>query len=842
MKQMFRHSTQVAQAAPVARAALLASVAPVARAALLASAAPVARAALLASTVLLASMALMAAAAADPEYKTLREAGIGDSLLVENVVLHRDNGVVTLKSGSIAFTPQVAGRDTMAVFVGEGEFAFDPVLPVEKAHLKIVAGEETVREPFDRALFCFSDDTGKEIRGQTRTPRPDAKLADALRDYRKLLRHSPERPRSMLEAMLTSEAMDNLEADLLADLLNPRQAGFFSAYLHGHKHSDLRFHVKPRGVIPDMAPEEVAVIDLDPGGEQEGIWYLAHLKGEIAGGTASSSEDHRTVEAESYRIETAIARNDHFSASTRLKFKAVAEGDRVVKFGLLPYLRVTRVSADGRDTTFIQEPVREDGSLYAVMPQPMPRGSSHELLIEYAGDKVVRKEGGGNFAVGARESWYPAVNSFRDHALYGMVFKVPKQYTLVGVGKLVKEWTEKDFACSEWNSEVPVPVAGFNYGEFKKAKPIEDEVTHMVVDGFAATEAPDYLKGAEQELAVGSLSPAILLGQGMAKAQVSLRIFSAWFGKSEFGKLSVTEQPQFNFGQSWPTLVYIPMAAFLDGTQRWQLMGGVQTGLTHFVDEVIPHEVSHQWWGHMVGWSSYHDQWLSEGFAEFSAGLYVQLTGKDPNAYLKYWERARDLLVQKNGYGRRPNDAGPLWMGERLDSFRYEGAYNAVVYRKGAYVLHMLRQLMWDSKEGDKYFRETLQDFVSTYMNRNASTEDFERVVEKHMRPSMDMGDHTMSWFFNQWVYGTAVPRYKFDYTVTPAADGKFLLKATLTESEVTPDFIMPVPLYVDYDGQLVRLGTIRMKGNSTNDKLEVKLPKKPKRVLIDAYHDVLEM
>src|SRR5271157_1698106 len=199
---------------------------------------PVARAALLTSTV------LMVAAAADPDYKALREAGIGDSLLVENIVLHRDNGVVTLKSGSIGFTPQVAGRDTLAVFVGEGEFAFDPVLPVEKAHLKIVTGEETVREPFDRALFCFSDDTGKEICGQTRTPKPDAKLADALHDYRKMLRHSPERPRSPLEYTLTSESMDNLEADLLADLLNPRQPGFFSAYLHGRKHSDLPFHVK----------------------------------------------------------------------------------------------------------------------------------------------------------------------------------------------------------------------------------------------------------------------------------------------------------------------------------------------------------------------------------------------------------------------------------------------------------------------------------------------------------------------------------------------------------------------------------------------------------------------
>jgi hypothetical protein len=783
----------------------------------------------------------MVAVAADPNYKTMRDAGIGDSLLVGNIALRRDNGVLTLKSGTIAFTPQVAGRDTLAVFVGEGEFTFDPVLPVEKAHLKIVTDQETVREPFDRALFCFSDDTGKEIRGQAKTPKPDPKSAEVLRDYRKLLRHSPEIRRSMLEAILTSDTMDNLEADLLADLSNPRQPGFFSAYLHGRKHSDLRFHVKPRGVIPDMAPEEVAVINLDPGGEQEGIWYLAHLKDEIVRGTASSSEDHRVVSAESYRIETTIAKNDHFTATTQLKFKAVADGDRVVKFGLLPYLRVTRVSSGGQDVMFIQEPVREDGSLYVVMPQPMPRGCSHELLIEYLGDKVVHKAGGGNFSVGARESWYPAVNSFHDHALYSLVFKVPKQYTLAGVGKRVKEWTEKDFACTEWSSEVPMAVAGFNYGEFKKAKPINDEPTHMVVDGFAATEAPDYLKGEEGMDAMGTMTPARLLEQGMAQAQNSLRIFNAWFGKSEFGKLSVTQQPQFNFGQSWPTLVYIPMSAFLDSTQRWQLLNGIHPGLTHFVDEVIPHEVSHQWWGHMVGWSSYHDQWLSEGFADFSAGLYVQLTEKDPNKYLKYWERAHDQVMQKNAYGRRPNDAGPLWMGERLNSFRNAGAYNAVVYSKGAYVVHMLRYLMWDPKDGDRYFRETMQDFVATYMNRNASTEDFQRMVEKHMRPYMDMGDHTMNWFFRQWVYGTAIPKYKFDYTLTPQADGKALLKATLTQSEVTPDFAMQVPVYLDFDGQLVKLANVLMVGNSTNDKLELILPKKPKRVLINAYRDVLE-
>ena len=104
------------------------------------------------------------------------------------------------------------------------------------------------------------------------------------------------------------------------------------------------------------------------------------------------------------------------------------------------------------------------------MAKPMGAESQHELTIEYQGDKVVHKEGGGNFSVGARESWYPNVNSFHDHARYDLTFRVPKQYTLVSVGKLQKEWREDDYAASRWVSDVPLAVAGFNYGIFKKKK------------------------------------------------------------------------------------------------------------------------------------------------------------------------------------------------------------------------------------------------------------------------------------------------------------------------------------------------------------------------------------
>ena len=111
--------------------------------------------------------------------------------------------------------------------------------------------------------------------------------------------------------MLTGESTDNLEADVLTGLYNPHAPGFFSAYLHGRKHSDLRFHVRPRGAFPGMmdTPEEVAVINLDPQGNQEGIWYLSHLGGEITSHTASSDQNNRTVEADAYKIATTIARN-----------------------------------------------------------------------------------------------------------------------------------------------------------------------------------------------------------------------------------------------------------------------------------------------------------------------------------------------------------------------------------------------------------------------------------------------------------------------------------------------------------------------------------------------------
>lgn len=269
---------------------------------------------------------------------------------------------------------------------------------------------------------------------------------------------------------------------------------------------------------------------------------------------------------------------------------------------------------------------------------------------------------------------------------------------------------------------------------------------------------------------------------------------------------------------------------------------GSNRGLTEFVDEVNAHEVSHQWWGHVVGWSSYHDQWLSEGFAFFSAGLYLKLTEQKPDKYLAYWKHAEEMLLEKNAYGLRPNDAAPLWMGWRSSYSKLPGAYQALGYRKGGYALHMLQQMMYDRQNGDKAFIAMMQDFVKTYHNQNASTEAFARIVEKHMQPKMDLtGDKKMGWFFLQWVYGTEIPRYRLDYTLAPQADGKCLLTGTVTQSDVSAGFRMLVPIYLDFEGgKLLRLGEVTVMGSGPSPEFKVMLPQKPKRVLINANHDVL--
>jgi aminopeptidase N len=167
-----------------------------------------------------------------------------------------------------------------------------------------------------------------------------------------------------------------------------------------------------------------------------------------------------------------------------------------------------------------------------------------------------------------------------------------------------------------------------------------------------------------------------------------------------------------------------------------------------------------------------------------------------------------------------------------------------LIYPKGAYILHMMRMMMWDRKTGDQHFKEAMHDFVTTYSGRSATTEDFKATMEKHMNRDMDMeGNQKMDWFFNEYVYGTQLPTYKLDYSFDAGADGDMVFSFKVTQSKVNEEFRMPVPVYLELaDGGIAFVGRARLIGDSSMEqKIPLKgLKAKPKRAMLSYYDDVL--
>jgi hypothetical protein len=785
----------------------------------------------------------------DPAYRQLREEGVDETYRCTDFTLRLDAGTFVLKSGTLTLMTPVNHFMTGAIFVGKGHFTLTPSAGIDTQEMVRRSGNPTAEEDIDDAIFRFSPALYPKLTaglGQKTDTPPEA--AAALARWRAGLRHRHEVPEGFTQEILEDETIDNVDADLLAVIYNPHHPVFFNAYLHGAPHKDLRFFIRMRvGAIPQLdSPEEVALVNCSGGGMDDGIWYSQHLLAELRAGTANSREDRRVFATHRYKIETAIARNGHLFSLAKLTFEPLLPGERVMKFGLLPSLRVTRVAdEDGHNLHFIQENRKEDGSFYAILDEAPAVGQEHTITIEYAGDKVLSDAGDGSFYVRARESWYPNLNGFGEKCLYDLTFKVPRNNVVISVGKLEGESTEGEFAVSHWVTPMPVAVAGFNYGQYQKSV-VTDTKNHYDITGYYLTELPDQLKPYEDSAMLGSMAPGKMNKYAIDQARAQMEVCTYFFGRSPYDNLAVTEQPDFNFGQSWPNLVYLPISAYIDSTQRWLLFGDINTKFTGFVREVTPHEVAHQWFGHGAGWASYHDQWLSEGFAEFAAGLFLQQAfgPKWQKDYLDFWERQRTAILNKNNFGVAPNDAGPIWLGLRLISPRSENAYQEVTYAKGAYVLLMLRSLMYgDLAEGnrDQAFIDMMHDFMTSHHDAPASTESFKAIVEKHMPKRLDLQENgRLDWFFNEWVYGTQVPRYQFNSDLQPLDGGKFKLHVEITQSEVDNNFAMFVPIFADFGKGMIRLNQVGILGNSTR-KVDIILPQQPKKVAFNYYKDILE-
>lgn len=769
----------------------------------------------------------------DPTYQALRNITLsGEAVSVNNFELKRDAGTFHLRSGTVCFVAPVNSKVTGAVFTGDGNFVLDPSQESERKSLKLLTKEDQFSENFEHMVLRFTDSTYEDIKkgGSAGSGGCDAGL---LKDSQNVTRH---------------KLKNNLEARILEEALSTELRGLFVAFIHGKRYNG----------------QELYEIDPDFGRYQVNFrTYDENKFGHWASFSASDKELRETsgkpLKIEHQQLDTTFEKNGSLSGKATTTFVALRSGLRVVPFDLFRSLRVQSVTADGQPLSFIQEDKNDDGNFAVILPKAIAAGEKLNVTTTYAGKEAVSNEGGGNYFPVARDNWYPNdFGAFGEYSSYDMTFRIPKGMKMAATGVLVSDTNEGGQDVSVWKSESPQTVAGFSFGKFKLE---EGKLTkpEYLIQSYANEQSPDWVEGLKQAaqgdelptqgshvgagVALGTMSTTGLNKKALAEAELAVQLYTDYFGPSQFTHLQLTQQTACSFGQSWPELVWIPMCYYFDTTVRHQL--GMDWGDRGYWKAVTPHEVAHQWWGHTVGFAYGRDQWMSEGFADMSASLYLSMIEKDQKKFIAFWNDERDLLLERDAQGFRAIDVGPLTMGYRASNSRTGfNTTRRLIYPKGAYILHMVRMMMHDNHSGDQLFKETMQDFVKTFSGKAATTEEFKAMVEKHMTREMDLeGNHKMDWFFNEYVFGTQLPTYKMECSFDTDANGDVVMSLKVAQSGVDDTFRMLVPIYLELaDGKIFFLGRARVTGNnSVEQKIPLKgLKDKPRRAVLNYYDDVL--
>ncbi len=541
----------------------------------------------------------------------------GPAFTVKNLTLKRDAGVFTFSDGTFYLYSEVSGRVTGAVFLGQGTLHVEPPSAMEKKQLKIVMKTEVLDQPFTSAVFEFTDGTAAELqKGAAGTAvsggNPQAQAAEAQALFRKNLKY-------------------DIEARLLEDVVHPGVGGFFVADMKGAMFSKrLIYVVDPHGAI-GVAPEEVALLTSSDDDFDVTLGFRSEAQRKTA--KAAANDSFRIPQQ---TIDVTIEKNGKMTGTVVSAITAAEDGVQVLPLALFPTLRVSGVWGPGGEALdFIQEDKEHDADFAVVLQKPLKAGETIQITTSYAGKDAVVDMGSGNYFLLAREDWYPNVRgTLGNYAQYHMTFHTAKNVEVVATGNRVSDKEEGGKRTSVWQTTAPIAVAGFNLGEFKSN--VSERKSGVQVVSYANTDLADRYQMLKNSSTMGTLDTTGMLKRATSEGDVAIQIYTDYFGPLPYDHVFLTQQTPCTYGQSWPMLVYLPICYFWDSTIQHQI--GMLDSDPTFWKVVTAHEVAHQWWGQTVGFSSYRDQWMSEGFANFSASLFLMQTNKDQKEYRDFWE------------------------------------------------------------------------------------------------------------------------------------------------------------------------------------------------------------
>jgi hypothetical protein len=725
-------------------------------------------------------------------YTTLRDARplTSQSAEVSGLTLKRQGAEFILQDGRIWLLTPVNGRTIGIGFKGNGVFRYAPASVMEQERLQELKKVSEMDERFTEMVILFGDGTLEELRSRlTFGAGPAAGSEDVVSRYREALSY------------LGREDRQSLDPDLLLTLLNGETTDLFYAHMGGrgdpwmfmvnpHEVEGVRLLTRPRGTGMVRFAE---------------VMTQTPRVGETGPATTERRPEARITH---YQIESwmtqDLAGDLSYAAAARITVTADSAAGPWAAFSLYPKLEVDSVKLESGERVEAFKG-KDFYAMFVHLGQRFRPGESRTATVYYHGNVIDRF--GEWFFINSSIAWYPVSMDGRTRATFDLTFHHPRSLTLASVGARQDSSLAGTVETSRWVTARPIRNASFNLGIFDQSDTREEGLPPITL---LASE-----KGHRELTGGGGSGFGGITRRVSADVTAAMKFFQNVFGPSPVDRFYATEIP-WSHGEAFPGLINLSFATFgptsPDGT-----------------DEVFrAHEVAHQWFGIGVDYATYHDRWISEGFSEFAGLWFLQTRRGNNEHYFNKLDRYRANIML------RRNDALPIWLGHRVATARTGDDYSAIVYEKGAWVLHMLRMLTLDLQTmKEDRFTGIMREFYGSYAGGRASTEDFRGVVERAVGTDM-------RWFFDQWVYRFAIPTYRVAWQSAVQPDGQHRVRLRVRQENVSPEFMMYVPVTVDLGNNRLARARVRVTGASSEIDFPVPLPGPPKAVRFNDLQAVL--
>jgi len=804
---------------------------------------------------------------AESLYNQLSSVGLDQPRVfrIRDYSLDRADLHITFDDGTIAFTQDVAGRVTGAFFEGEGEVLLPPPTKGERASMALFTGSAILEERFITGYFRFNDDTYADMQSSLRPTQHTSEFVsewgdasrrlasvDALRLFVSFSHLLP------MKGVVNSPSSTSLPKtdQLLHARLQGRKLGTFDLF-YDSTVSEQIWAGQPTTVVGGLTYYD--------------LW--------TSFSTSESRTDSKEPPARSdvvaithYDIKAEVRPPTTLNADATLKVEVHTGGDRTVLFELSRFLPLKSVELNGRPVDFIHNQAvegtqlaRRGNDLVAVVfPAPLHTGDKFELHFVYGGE-VLSEAGKGLLYVGARGTWYP--NRGLAMADYALEFRYPPGWTLVATGKRITPDSSSETSItagaeqvSRWVSERPIPVAGFNLGKYVHATAqagdvlVEAYATSGMERSFNPGTAQDALTPAIPITGTGRialspppppvLSPAKNAQPVADQSARAIEFFSQRFGPFPYQSLKLTQMPG-DLSQGWPGLVFLSSYVFLTPEEKKELHVNPLASLLSA--QVLTHETAHMWWGDLISWYSYRDQWMFEGLSNYCA--LMKLESENPKAFHEALEKYRLDLQQKNKDGQVLQDAGPVSLGVRLSSSRFPEGYEAISYGRGTWLFHMLREMLRDAEarqpghagiiQGEEPFVRSLRKVREKYEGTAITARELLQVFANDLPPNLRYEGHrSLDWFLDGWINGTAMPHYTTKGISYTPKGTSIIVTGTLLQKDAPDDLVAPVPVYAVSGKTTVLLGQVLADGPETQFRFTA--PTGTHKIQVDPYETIL--